>query len=206
MRKFLGKICGDLSQKLPPGVVVMILSGILFIISGIVFAWTNAIPQEQKHRWWWLPFVCEGIGLLILILILPVWLFIKKRKGIQVIAWNGFNEREVKSHYKKSRLDVLEYVRGVEKVTHLKYEGSLFDVLIADVEFLKRHDIGRKLLELKGNNYDSLWDRIPLSLSTVAKNKGNCSRNTCPMRAKCNYHKQGISKERLGKGKYKLLL
>ena len=95
-------------------------------------------------------------------------------KRLQLIAWDGFNEDEVKSSFSsKPRPDILEYVRGVEKVTHLKYEGSLFDVLIADVEFLTRHNLGQKLLSLQGPHYEPLWDKIPLALRMQIKNAGN---------------------------------
>ena len=97
-------------------------------------------------------------------------------KRIQLIAWSGFSEPEVVRPYEVSaetRLDVLEYVRGVEKVTHLRHEGSLFDVLISDVEFLTRHHIGFKLQSLLNSpEYAPLWDKVVPSLASAVKQVG----------------------------------
>lgn len=148
-------------------------AGFLLIIAGIILPLVNPVPEVLKNKFpiivWCMPWLLIFCGIWFLVLVFVQ----RKKRGLQLIAWNGFNEREVRSPYKKSRLDVLEYVRGIEKVTHLKYEGSLFDVLIADVEFLKRHDIGRKLLPLTGTNYEPLWNNIPLSLRMAISERGN---------------------------------
>lgn len=96
-------------------------------------------------------------------------------KRIHLIAWSGFNETQVVGPYEAvsdARLNVLEYVRGIEKVTHLRNEGSLFDVLISDVEFLARHHIGFTLHSLTSPEYRPLWDKVIPSLAYAVKQEG----------------------------------
>lgn len=97
----------------------------------------------------------------------------KQSKSIQIIAWDGFNEkdfRQLLSQNSFGQIDILEYVRGINKVTHLRYNESKFDLLVADCEFLKRHYAsGRNLEDCspgKDPLYDSLWPKLNSSLTS----------------------------------------
>lgn len=63
----------------------------------------------------------------------------KKRDILRVIAWDGIGDSDITSGFEAScslRVDCLEYVRGIEKITHLRKEEGPFDVAIVDREFL----------------------------------------------------------------------
>ncbi|MEY2483609.1 MAG: spermidine/putrescine transport system substrate-binding protein [Verrucomicrobiota bacterium] len=148
-----------------------LVAGVVLILFAIFALTTSALPQDWKGKLWWLPFVFAITGLLFVIVApLVAWVIERNRTALQLIAWTGFNEPEVTLPFvrtQKSNIDVLEYVRGIEKVTQLKYCGSLFDVIISDVEFLDRHEKGHRLRSLTGVKYEGpLWEKVNESLAT----------------------------------------
>jgi hypothetical protein len=52
-------------------------------------------------------------------------IFSRSRRRIQIVAWKGYNEREMKALYEKKfgkgAIDVLEYVRGIRHFGQLRY-------------------------------------------------------------------------------------
>jgi hypothetical protein len=85
------------------------------------------------------------------------------RGPLQVIAWEGVGDEAVVRPYRRNRVAVLEYVRGIDRASHLRYDQRLFDVLVADVEILSRHNMPEnrgRLIHLGDEGYKSLWDQI----------------------------------------------
>jgi spermidine/putrescine-binding protein len=146
------------------------LTGSILLVSaatilGILYFIFSNIPLDKLAGW--------VLGLLILLAVICglfiltfLGAFILKRKRLNVIAWKGFGEAELRRGFaKRAVLNVLEYVRGVEKVSHLRLEDSWFDVLVADLEFIPRFDSSR-LVQLtddyvrKEVNIEELWHSL----------------------------------------------
>lgn len=106
---------------------------------------------------------------------------LRRKKGVNLIAWAGFGEDPITTAFesgKKTPLDVLEYVRGLERLTSLKYRGRdaqarLFDVLISDIEYLKLHNVAGNLRPLDDNTgYGEAWQEISSDLAIRIKEQG----------------------------------
>ena len=122
--------------------------------------------------------------LMSIILICTIIAFIKyiddlsypnKKKGVNLIAWEGFGEDPITEDFKsgkKTPLDVLEYVRGLDRLTTLKYNRLLFDVLIADIEYLRLHNVSNRLVKLEDSDFKNLWEKIPNSLQIPIREQG----------------------------------
>lgn len=150
---------------------------VLLILLDFVLVWSVPLPAAlQQKSWfpvlqWVLPW---AIPLLSCFLVALGVILRRKSRHLQLIAWNGFNEPEIVKSYRGPRLDILEYVRGIDRVTHLRYGKSLFDVLISDVEFLTRHHDPHNLLFLDKLDYEDFWDLIPPELRFRVEAAGRC--------------------------------
>jgi spermidine/putrescine-binding protein len=147
---------GGAMREFGPSLVIFVLC--------VVAAVAELYLMPDPFSMTWVKWVLAVLLFLVAFASLGVYLVEQRRhrrKSLQVIAWAGFAEPEIVKPYEKiSRLALLEYVRGIDRVVNLKLEDSFFDVLVTDIEFLDRHNIGKKLKELSGAPFPSLRDRV----------------------------------------------
>jgi hypothetical protein len=128
--------------------VSLALGGLLMLVSMV----TNSIPQGAiKFIPAELLYVVPS-GLLVAASVFGYFGFRLKRKhDLQIIAWAGYEDSSIYSRY-KGKLAFLLYRRGPVHLARFNYQGDEFDVLISDLELLKRHHATERLEDLHDLN------------------------------------------------------
>ena len=132
-------------------------SGVSMVIAGITIPLSVPFPDRLKGYWAiaLLPYAFVAIGI-VLIIVGRIRDGRRKRDSLNVIAWEGIGDQDItqgfEQRHRKLQVNCLEYVRGVDKVSHLRLEERPFDILILDNEFIDNVD-GAKLVEMNSQRF-----------------------------------------------------
>ena len=108
---------------------------------------TSIVILKVKLVWAEL-LICGILFIPIMIIIINIYSK-KQASSVQVIAWHGWEENEIWEGMRKQKPDILTYVGSFELPSRLMYRNSLFDVIVADLEFLPGYFAGAAIMNLK---------------------------------------------------------